>query len=251
VLATIGLLGCQPPADVDAPITIDQQPEGEPAGRGSTAKSGTSASESTGIPESREWCGAIIDTRPRPLPRTSSFLLAWNEIRIAGGRATPGPIPLNEHDARLAICGSPTCQVETPKPIEFNENGKISIGTVVSGDAGELLVIPDLSPFFGSMQCSGATRIAMQDLGDHLRVTAYSEPSPRYHHHGYYGGSFGYGGCYSTEGRHDVLVDVATGMIALEIEHRGAQLGVTASEHEGLKVTLTGCDTTLELSWTE
>lgn len=252
LLATIGLLGCEPRSEVVAPTSIESQPEGEPSGRIGSTSSGPATSEPAKVPASREWCGAIIDTRPRPLLRTSSFLLAWNEVRVADGRAPAGPIPLNEHDARLTICGAPTCEVVAPRLIELNNNaGQISIGTVIRGDAENMLVIPDLSPFFGPTQCAAATQMASQQIGEHLHVTATSQATPYRSHHGYYGHG-GYGGCYAASGRHDVVVDVATGMIELEIEHRAEVLGMTV-DHEagGLHVTLTGCNDTLELVWTE
>jgi hypothetical protein len=248
LLATIGLLGCEPRADAVAPLGIESQPEGEPSGRADAAKSGALAGEAAGIPESREWCGAIIDTRPRPLLRTSSFLLAWNEIRIADGRAPAGPIPLNELDARLTICGSPTCDAAVPRPIEFNNAGRISIGTAIAAGDGELLVVPDLSPFFGPNQCAGVTQMSAQRVGEFLQVTAVAEPRPYAHHHGYYGYV---GGCYGAQGRHDVFIHVATGTMELEIEHRGAVLGVRATDKGRLNVTLTGCNDKLELAWTE
>jgi hypothetical protein len=250
LLAAIGLLGCEPRADIVAPIEL--QPEGEPSGRSDPTTNAAASEPAPSIPPSREWCGAIIDTRPRPLTRTSSFLLAWNEIRMANGRAPTGPIPLNEHDARLTICGSPTCEVLVPKPIEFNHAGQISVGTVVPGGSEGMLVIPDLNPFFGPNQCASATRMSSQQVGDHLQVIAYGEGyRPYYHHHHGRGGYGGYGGCFATNGRHEVFIDIATGMIELEIEHRADVLAVTAVERDGLHVTLTGCNETLELVWTE
>jgi hypothetical protein len=246
LLTAIGLLGCEPRSEVVAPIVLE--PEGEPAGRVDPPTPDAGSSDIAVVPPSREWCGAIIDTRPRPLLRTSSFLLAWNEVRIADGRAPAGPIPLNEHDARLTICGSPTCEVTVPKPIEFNNAGQISIGTVVPGGPEGMLVIPDLSPFFSPSQCANATEMNSQQVGDLLHVSAVSESTPMHPHHG--GAYYGYG-CYAAVGRHDVFIDIATGTIELEIEHRGDALGVTAFDQAGLHVTLSGCSTTLELAWTE
>lgn len=251
LLGTLGLLGCESGAElvVVAPIELEPTGEGEPSARG-VANSSEPASATTSIPESREWCGAIIDTRPRPLLRTSSFLLAWNEIRVADGRLPASPIPLNEHDARLTICGGPTCEVVEPRPIEFNEMGRIAIGTVIPGGGESLLVIPDISPFFvNSPQCASSTEMSSQRIGDLLQVSAEIKDAPPRMHHGYY---HHYSGCYAQPGRHDVFVDVVTGMVELEIEHRAAVLGVSASdEGEGLHVTLTGCSDTLELTWTE
>ncbi|MFV8751716.1 hypothetical protein ACNOYE_14320 [Nannocystaceae bacterium ST9] len=248
-LAALGLLACRPEGESTLPIDEVEPPrEGaEPVARDASPSNPGAPIESTAVPTSREWCGAIIDTRPRPLPRSSSFLLAWNEIRVASGRVAPGPIPLTEPDARLKICGSPTCEALMPLPIEFNEAGKISVGTVIAGDGETLLTIADISPFFANNQCANATQISRQAVGDLVWVWAEAISAPYRHHHGY----GGYYGCYSQPGRHDVFVDVASGMVVLEIEHRAVVLELDASDQGGLHVTLSGCSDTLELAWTD
>ena len=250
--AALGSLGCAPPAVIVTPPepgdSAGDVPGDEPSGREGPSPN-AKVEASAKVPESREWCGAIIDTRPRPLLRTSSFLLAWNEIRLASGRVQPGPIPLTEPDARLAICGGPTCVPLLPQAIEFNEAGQISIGTVIADGHDGLLTIPDLSPFVGPTQCSGRTQLHAEPVGALVQIVAEVREQERmYMHHGYYGH---YGGCYAIEGRHDVFIDLETQTIVLEIEHRAGILEVAATHDGGLHVTLTGCSDKLELAWTE
>ncbi len=251
----LGLVGCTPELLVAPSVAPEPLAAGsEPVARGTPASGSTLAAAGETIPASREWCGAVIDTRPRPLPRTSSFLLAWNEIRIADGHAPLGPIPLTEADARIAICGSVTCQIHLPVAIEFSHAGELVIGTVLErgGDVGDgLLVIPDISPFFADRRCPSATQIRVEPIGDLVRVSAEVTSGPPRPHHGYNYHHYDY--CYSAQGQHDVFVDLATGEIELEIEHRSGVLGVEATNPSegGLHVTLTGCDTTLELAWTQ
>lgn len=250
IAVLLGLLGCTPrasssPAPAPAPASA-LDGDAEPTARAEHVAAPPSTSEPSEIPASREWCGATIDTRPRPLLRTESCLLAWTELRRASLPIPSTQPSLDEPGACTTLCGSPTCTITEPRALEFSEGNHFGIGTVVDTGGGSLLAIPELSPFFTPSRCFGVTTIHAEPVGELLHLWAIAEPRPTYHFHGY----SEYGGCYAPHGRHDVIVDPRTDTLVLDIEHREAILRLVASEAGALQVSLSGCNQTLELTWT-
>lgn len=241
IAAWLALLGCS----ASEPSAVSpREVEVEPTARGAALPEPTLAPTTSTPPQ--VWCGATIDTRPRPLVRTRSFLLAMQELRRVNlPRAAAKP--LDELAARTSICGSPTCTPSLPRAIEVYEANEFGVGTVIDVGNGELLVIPDISPYLTDARCPNDTLLSIEPLGALVHAWSDISPVPVYvHHHGEYGG-FGYY-CNAARARHDVFVDPRSDTQLVDIVHGDPPLQVIPELRDDvLQLTLTGCDTTLEL----
>jgi hypothetical protein len=236
----LGLLGCT----ASEPTAVSpREPESEPTARGAALPEPTLAPTTSSPPQ--VWCEATIDTRPRPLVRTRSFLLAMQELRRAN-LPRAAAVPLDELGARTSICGSPTCTPSLPRAIEVYAANEFGIGTILDVGEGELLVIPDVSPYSTDARCLNDTLLSIEPLGALVHAWSDVSPEPTYVHHGEYGG-FGYY-CNAPRVRHDVFVDPRSDTLLVDVVHGDPPLQVIPELRDDvLLLTLTGCDTTLEL----
>jgi hypothetical protein len=243
LVAVLGLLACSPRASSLAP-TPPLASGGEPTGRGQPVPE--PAPTRVAGPPPQVWCEATIDTRPRPLVRTPSFLLAMQALREANlPRALAKP--LSELAARTDICGSTTCTPSPPRAIELYEGNEFGVGTVLDAGAGELLVIPDVSPYLETRRCPAQTTLAVEPLDALVHVWSDVAPTPVYtHFHDEYGG-FGYY-CNAPHARRDVIVDPRSDTQLVDIVHGQVAVQVIPElRGEVLQLTLVGCNTSLEL----
>lgn len=243
LVALLGLLGCVPSASSLAPSPTHAR-TGEPSGRDQPMPEPTPAPAAAPTPQ--VWCEATIDTRPRPLVRTRSFLLAMQELRRVNLARAPAK-PLDELTARTSICGSTTCTPSLPRAIEVYEGNEFGVGTVLDVGGGELLVIPDVSPYLDTTRCPTQTTLALEPLAGLVHVWSDLAVERVYSHfHDEYGG-FGYY-CNAPHARHDVIVDPRSNTQLVDIVHGQVAVQVIPElRGEVLQLTLVGCNTSLEL----
>jgi hypothetical protein len=264
LLASLGLGACEVGRgpSVSSPAGSDGV---EPSGLGLTPRPADAApapmtSRFAAAPE--HFCGVTLRARSRPLLRTHSFLLAWNELAPAIPPGYAHGIPTAEIDARLALCGSSeSCSIDAPRFVEAEAGSQIAVGVLIAGADG--MLVAELGGEAKNM-CWNPPVSNFEYSGPLVHVWAVREEQHYAYTYLHFDGDFpgyayghsyhrGFGYCTtSTFQRRDLLIDTETGVVELLVEQQapardGPWVELLIVERG---VELRGCGEVLELSWT-
>jgi hypothetical protein len=200
-------------------------------------------------------CSARIQQRDEPLLRTESFLAAWQELAPVIRDPHAQSIPTTEIDTRFAICKTEQCSIGTePRLVEIVVDDRVSTGALIPSEGG-MLVVPELASEHTVGEHTNEIQLEAERHGRFVHVWAIIyEWREEYVSYGDYEDAGRELARISRTIRRDLVIDEVDGELELVVEQSPSRPDAKPRvelEFEQGNLVLRGCESALELQWTE